>query len=102
MSIISLPFPISNCASAFSPPRSFCSDVRERDVADLDVLVAPLVEELCAADLSGDILWQDWVGLDGLDFDLAVRHVCGSTSPGPGMRDKCRSAAVVLLLWPAG
>lgn len=50
--------------------------VRERDVPNLDVLVAPLVEELGRANLVGDILWQDWVGLDGLDFDLAVRHDC--------------------------
>lgn len=50
--------------------------IRERDVPDLDVLVAPLVEELGASDLCDDVLGEDWVALDGLDFDLAVRHIC--------------------------
>ena len=49
--------------------------VRQRDVSDLDILVAPLVEELHGTDLRGDILGQD--GGDGLalDFDFAFRHV---------------------------
>ena len=50
-------------------------DVREGDVPDLDILVRPLVEQLGAANLSGDILWEDRVGLDGLDFDLSVRRI---------------------------
>lgn len=58
-------------------------DVREGDIPDLDVLVAPLVEQLHAANLAGDILWQDWVALGRLNFDLAaVRHICNWWSGG--------------------
>lgn len=52
--------------------------VRKRDVPDLDVLVAPLVEQLDAANLAGDILGEDWVTLRALDLDFSgVRHVDG-------------------------
>jgi len=68
--------------------------VGEGDVPDLDVLVAPLVEELGAANLGSDILGQDWVSLDGLDFDLAVRHVRGiRLRPGPRKERKESVAA---------
>lgn len=40
-------------------PRGFCVDVRERDVANLDIVVVPLVEQLDVADLLGDILGED-------------------------------------------
>lgn len=50
--------------------------VRERDIPDLDVLVAPLVEQLDAANLVGHVLGEDGIALGALDFDLAVRHVC--------------------------
>ena len=51
--------------------------VRERDVADLDVLVAPLVEELDAADLVGNLLGEDGGAGDVLDLNFAVgRHDC--------------------------
>ena len=51
--------------------------VREGDVADLDVLVAPLVEQLGAANLAGHVLGQHRVAGGLLDLDLAVRHVGG-------------------------
>ena len=51
--------------------------VRERNVADLDVLVAPLVEELDAADLVGDLLGEHGVARWALDLDFSVRHDCG-------------------------
>lgn len=51
--------------------------VRQRDIPDLDILVAPLVEQLDAANLVGDVLWQNWVALGALDLDFAVvRHDC--------------------------
>ncbi len=50
-------------------------DVREGDVPDLNILVAPFVEELRAANLRYDVLGQDWVALGCLNFDLAVRHI---------------------------
>ena len=50
--------------------------LRQGDVADLDVLIAPLVEELDAANLVGDLLGKNLVagGLN-LDFDFCVRHI---------------------------
>jgi len=48
---------------------------RQGDVPDLDILVAPLVEQLDAANLLCDVLGQDGVALGRLDFDLAVRHL---------------------------
>lgn len=49
--------------------------LRQGDVADLDILVGPLVEQLDAANLLDDILGQDLVARDGLDLDLSVvRH----------------------------
>lgn len=50
-------------------------DVRERDVPDLDILIAPFVEELRTADFRGDVLWEDWVSLGCLDLDFSVRHL---------------------------
>lgn len=50
--------------------------VRERDVPDLNVLVAPLVEQLDAANLLGDVLGKDGVAGLALDLDFAVRHDC--------------------------
>ena len=53
-----------------------CADSRQRDISDLDILVGPLVEQLDAANLLGDILGQDGVALGLLDFDFSgVRHV---------------------------
>lgn len=56
------------------PPQ--IGSLRQRDVADLDVLIAPLVEQLDAANLVGDLLGKNLVarGLN-LDFDFGVRHV---------------------------
>jgi hypothetical protein len=52
-----------------------CADSRQRDISDLDILVGPLVEQLDAANLRGDILGQDGVALGLLDFDFSgVRH----------------------------
>lgn len=50
---------------------------RQGDVANLDVFVGPLIEQLDGSDLCCDILGQDWVSLVGaLDLDLlsVVRH----------------------------
>ena len=49
----------------------FGATVRQRDIPNLDILVAPLVEQLDAANLARDILWQDLVGLLALDLDFA-------------------------------
>ena len=49
---------------------------RQGDIPDLDILVAPLVEQLGRADLLGDILGQHRVALGRLNLDLAVRHIC--------------------------
>lgn len=51
--------------------------IRERDVPDLNVLVAPFVEQLDAANFVGDFLGEDRVAGGALDFDFAVRHDCG-------------------------
>lgn len=52
-------------------------DLRQTDVPDLNILVRPLVEKLDAANLAGDLLWQDLVARDGLDLDISVvRHDC--------------------------
>lgn len=52
-----------------------CLFLRQGDVADLDILVGPLVEQLDAANLLDDVLGQDLVARDGLDLDLSVvRH----------------------------
>lgn len=49
--------------------------LRQGDVADLDILVGPLVEQLDAANLLDDVLGQDLVAGGGLDLDLSVvRH----------------------------
>lgn len=48
--------------------------LRQGDVADLDILVGPLVEQLDGADLRGHVLGEHR-GLDGLNFDFTVvRH----------------------------
>lgn len=52
------------------------ASLRQGDVADLDILVGPLVEQLDAANLADDVLGQDLVARGGLDLDLSVvRHV---------------------------
>lgn len=43
---------------------------RQGDIPDLDILVAPLVEQLGRADLLGDILGQHRVALGRLNLDL--------------------------------
>jgi len=52
--------------------------LRQRDIPDLDILVCPLVEELDAANLGGDILGEDLVaGRLDLNLDIAgFRHNC--------------------------
>lgn len=51
------------------------ASLRQGDVADLDILVGPLVEQLDAANLADDVLGQNLVARDGLDLDLSVvRH----------------------------
>ena len=50
--------------------------VRERDIPNLDILVAPLVEQLDAANLISDVLEKNSIAARALDFDFAVRHVC--------------------------
>lgn len=48
---------------------------RQRDISDLDILITPLVEKLDASNLFSDLLGQDLVARDGLDFDFSsVRH----------------------------
>lgn len=52
------------------------SHVRERDIADLDIVI-PLVEQLDVADLLDNVLGEDVRKDGGLDLDIAaVRHVC--------------------------
>jgi hypothetical protein len=57
--------------------------ISQRDVADLNAIIGPLVEELSLANLLGDLLRQDLRAADGLD-DFGVRHddslvvVCGN------------------------
>lgn len=52
------------------------ASLRQGDVADLDILVGPLVEQLDAANLADDVLGQDLVARGGLDLDLSVvRHI---------------------------
>lgn len=73
---ISIPPPIFSCfllSLQHSGGRG--ADVRQGDVPNLDILVAPFVEELRLANLLRDVLWQGGVLLRRLDFDLAVRHV---------------------------
>lgn len=50
--------------------------LRERDVPDLNILVAPLVEQLDAANLLGHILGEDGVAGGALDLNFAVGHDC--------------------------
>lgn len=91
-------------SSPSSAPVFDCNwdSLRQGDVTDLDILVAPvrlrisnalscqisiprlvsvpLVEKLDASNLLSDLLWQNLVALDGLDFDFsAVRHDCDLT-----------------------
>jgi len=57
-------------------PKSSDSNVRQGDVADLDIVV-PLVEELDVANLLDNILGKHLVEGGVLDLDLAVvRHFC--------------------------
>lgn len=52
------------------------SNLREGDVTDLNIIVAPLVEKLDGANLVGNLLGEDLVG-DGRNLDLDLRHVVG-------------------------
>lgn len=55
------------------------SIVRQGNISDFDILVAPLVEQLYGANLGGNVLGEDGRGSGGnFDFDLAVvRHIGG-------------------------
>jgi hypothetical protein len=82
-----------------------CADSRQRDISNLDILVGPLVEQLDAANLRGDILGQDGVALGLLDFDFSgVRHFGdvmrkgGREMGGWRGRQECRFAREVRLL----
>lgn len=55
--------------------------LRQGDVADLDILVGPLVEQLDAANLLDDVLGQDLDARDGLDLDFAVVRHAGHRFP---------------------
>ena len=69
---------IANCLK-YSPGRTRVGNgdgVRERDIPNLDVLVAPLVEQLHAANLVCDVLGEDRIASGAIDFDFAVRHNC--------------------------
>lgn len=57
------------------------SNVRQRDVSDLDILVAPLVEQLDRADLCCHLLGQDLVAGDSFDFDISVGHAVDCARP---------------------
>jgi len=49
--------------------------LRQRDIFDLNIVVAPLIEQLDAANLVGDLLGEHWEGGSGdLDFS-AIRHI---------------------------
>lgn len=48
---------------------------RQGDIPDLDILEAPLVEQLDAANLLGDVLGKDGVAGGALDLDFALRHI---------------------------
>merc|ERR1712072_591624 len=50
--------------------------VGQRDVADLNSIIGPLVEQLGLANLSSDVLGQDLRASASLD-DFGVRHLCG-------------------------
>lgn len=47
--------------------------ISQGDVADLNTIIGPLVEELGLANLLSDLLGQDLRAADGLD-DFGVRH----------------------------
>jgi len=61
--------------------------LRQRDVADFDVLIAPLVEQLDAANLLGDFLGKNLVAGDGFDFDVLVVRHDGDADLGVVVRD---------------
>jgi hypothetical protein len=50
--------------------------IRQRDVANLNVLIAPLVEELDGANLVGDVLWENGIAAWALNLDFfrVLRH----------------------------
>ena len=48
---------------------------RQRNVPNLNILVAPLIEQFHSADLIGDVLGKDLVPVGRLDLDFpVVRH----------------------------
>ena len=48
--------------------------VRQRDIPNFNILIAPLVEQLDAANLFGNLLGEHLVAGGALDFDFAFRH----------------------------
>jgi hypothetical protein len=44
--------------------------IRQGDIANFNVLVAPLVEELDGANLVGDVLWENGIAAWALDLDF--------------------------------
>lgn len=48
--------------------------VRQRDVPNFNILIAPLVKQLDAANLFGNLLGKHLVAGGALDFDFAFRH----------------------------
>ena len=76
-----------------SSPRPKLVDLRQTDIPDLNILVAPLVEQLDAADLVCHLLGQDLVARGGvLHLDLAgVRHGCCFHSLAVVLLIQCRS-----------
>ena len=70
---------------------AYGSNVREGDVADLDILVAPLVEELGLTNVLDNVLWQHRVVWRLLNLDLAVRHICGIRRAPGNMREESSS-----------
>lgn len=70
--------------------------VRQRDILDLNILVAPLVEKLDASDLGGDLLGKDGESrLGDLDF-TALRHVDGGLTGVSGSNLSFRGRSEVV------
>ena len=68
---------------------SGASNVRQGDVADLDIMIVPLVEELDVADLLDNVLGEHLSEGRVLDLDIAaVRHVGYSSRAFRGIGGK--------------